>query len=191
MTYLIPAVDGNGGAALTVDWSAALALHQDWLRSVVSALVGERQATEDVLQEVAVAAVEQRSPIADPSKVAPWLYRLAIVHSMRYRRQRGRQRRLEDRAGAHGSGRQCSDHEPPDEWLLRQERHDMVRAALARLRPREVEILRLKYFENWSYRQMAERMGISEKALDARLHRARHQLREELAALMNGNANDE
>lgn len=186
MTHLIPSFDGDAPTGLSIDWAVALAVHQGWLRSVIGALVGERQATDDVMQEVAVAAVEQRSPIADPSKVAPWLYRLAVVHSMRYRRRRSRQRRHEDRAADTAQrARHNSDGEPPDEWLLRQERHDLVRTALGRLRPRETEILRLKYFENWTYQQMADRMGISEKALDARLHRARARLRDELARLMN------
>jgi RNA polymerase sigma factor (sigma-70 family) len=186
MTSLIPNFDDSARTGLSIDWAAALVVHQVWLRSVVGALVGERQATDDVLQEVAVAAVEQRSPIADPSKVAPWLYRLAVVHSMRYRRQRSRQRRHEDRAATNGqTSRRCSDDQPADEWLLSQERHDLVRSALGHLRPRESEILRLKYFENWTYQQMAERMGISEKALDARLHRARLRLRAELARLLN------
>lgn len=187
MTYLIPSFDGDARTGLSVDWAVALVVHQVWLRSVVGALVGERQATDDVMQEVAVAAVEQRAPIADPAKVAPWLYRLAVVHSMRYRRRRSRQRRHEDLAANNGQhSRRCSDGDPPEEWLLRQERHDLVQTALGQLRPREAEILRLKYFENWTYRQMSDRMGISEKALDARLHRARQRLRSELARLMNG-----
>lgn len=186
MTYLLPSFDGDARPSLGIDWAVALAMHQDWLRSVVGALVGERQATDDVMQEVAVAAVEQRSPIADPAKVAPWLYRLAVIHSMRYRRRRSRQRRHDGLAATNGGqARRCSDGEPPDEWLLRKERHDLVRTALERLSPREAEILRLKYFENWTYQQMAERMGIGEKALDARLHRARARLRHELTQLMN------
>jgi RNA polymerase sigma factor (sigma-70 family) len=39
-----------------------------------------------------------------------------------------------------------------------------------------------KYGERWSYRQIAERLGITEKAVDARLTRARARLRSELIA---------
>ena len=45
------------------------------------------------------------------------------------------------------------------------------------------EILLLKYTEDWSYRQLAAHLGISESAVEARLHRARQRLRSELAAL--------
>ncbi|NQT38292.1 MAG: sigma-70 region 4 domain-containing protein, partial [Planctomycetes bacterium] len=52
-----------------------------------------------------------------------------------------------------------------------------------RLSRRESEILMLKYTEDWSYRQIADRLGISASAVESRLHRARHRLRSELAAL--------
>ena len=60
-------------------------------------------------------------------------------------------------------------------------RHELTRAALGRLAPRDAEILALKYGQRWSYRQIAERLGITEKAVDARMQRARERLRQELA----------
>ena len=47
----------------------------------------------------------------------------------------------------------------------------------------DAEILLLKYGERWSYREIAERLGITEKAVDARLLRAEARLRHELAEL--------
>ena len=67
--------------------------------------------------------------------------------------------------------------------LMRRERLELTRAALSRLPPRDAEILLLKYGERWSYRQIAERLGVTEKAVDCRLLRARAQLRSELALL--------
>ncbi|MCA9270883.1 MAG: sigma-70 region 4 domain-containing protein, partial [Planctomycetales bacterium] len=40
-----------------------------------------------------------------------------------------------------------------------------------------------KYVEDWSYRQIAERLGVSASAVEARLHRARGRLREQLATM--------
>jgi RNA polymerase sigma-70 factor (ECF subfamily) len=68
-------------------------------------------------------------------------------------------------------------------WLLAEERRRQVRQALARLPRRDAEILLLKYTEEWSYREMARRLGISESAVEARLHRARQRMRAELTAL--------
>ena len=68
------------------------------------------------------------------------------------------------------------------EWLLAGERQNLVRQAVARLPRREVEILLLKYSENWSYEQLAQHLGTTESAVESRLHRARQRLRKELAA---------
>ena len=79
-----------------IDWQAALAQHDRWLRTIVLARVRERQAVDDVMQEVALAAVRQAAPLADAAKVAPWLYRLAVRHALLYRRKCGRRRRLQE-----------------------------------------------------------------------------------------------
>jgi RNA polymerase sigma factor (sigma-70 family) len=167
-----------------IDWEAALARHDRWLRTVVFARVGEPQAIDDVMQEVSLAAVRQSAPLADAGKVSPWLYRLAVTQSLLYRRKQGRHRRLAERyAGRLSVAGQPGREPDPLAWLLAEERRTMVRLALARLPKRDAEILLLKYSEDWSYRELAENLGIGQTAVQARLHRARQKLRDELAAL--------
>ena len=54
---------GQPAAKPSIDWSAELARHDRWLRCVVLARLGERQGVDEVLQEVAMAAVRQQAPI--------------------------------------------------------------------------------------------------------------------------------
>jgi RNA polymerase sigma-70 factor (ECF subfamily) len=169
-------------ARISMDWDAALAAHEGWLRKVILARTGQVQAVDEVFQQVALAAVEQAAPLADSAKVAPWLHRLAVIQSARYRRQLGRERRalkvFSEKAPHLGNGH-TSDVLA---WLVATERHDQIRQALSRLKGADVEVLMLKYGERWSYRQIAERLGITEKGVDARLTRARTRLRNELIA---------
>ena len=167
-----------------IDWQAVLLEHDRWLRTVVYARVGEPQAVDEVMQEVSLAAVRQRSPLADPNKVAPWLYRLAVTQSLMYRRKQGRRRKLVDSYARRNQPTEADHREgDPLGWLLADERRQLVRTALGRLAKRDAEILMLKYSEDWSYRELAENLGISNSAVQARLHRARERLRNELAAL--------
>lgn len=167
-----------------VDWQAALAEHQRWLRTVVYSRVGESEAVDEVMQEVALAAVRQAAPISDPSKVGAWLYRLAVRQSLLYRRKRGRQRKVVDRFASYFQPSE-EDRRTPDPlaWLLADERQRLVRVALQRLPRRDAEILLLKYSENWNYHEIAARIGISHSAVESRLHRARSRMRQELTAL--------
>jgi RNA polymerase sigma factor (sigma-70 family) len=168
-----------------IDWQAALAQHDRWLRTVVLARVREAQAVEEVLQEVALAAVKQQAPLADAGKIAPWLYQLAVLQALLYRRKCGRRRRLNDSYAEqvqHGNG-EISSPADPLSWLIAEERRGLVRRALAQLAGRDAEILLLKYTEGWNYTQVAAHLGISHAAVEARLHRARARLRQELAVL--------
>lgn len=169
---------------LHINWPAALAEHDRWLRTVVRARVGQASAVDDVMQEVALAAVRQQSPLLDPAKLAPWLYRLALTQSLLYRRKQGRLRKLTNRFAERVPPVDFDRRTPdPLEWLLAEENQILVRNAVVRLPGRDREILLLKYTENWSYAQLATRLGTTESAVESRLHRARTKLRRELAAL--------
>lgn len=169
-------------ATSAIDWGAELARHDRWLRCVVFARLGEGHGVDEVLQEVSLAAVRQKAPLHDPTKVAPWLYRLAVTQSLLYRRKLGRKRKLVDRyveqvrIGDDPTG-------DPLEWLISDERRGLIRGALKQLAPRDAEILLLKYVEDWNYTRIAERLGISHSAVETRLHRARARMRAVLSEL--------
>jgi RNA polymerase sigma-70 factor (ECF subfamily) len=171
------------GAPAAIDWPALLAEHGRWLRTVILARVGEQAAADDVMQEVATSAVEKGHQLRDRSRVAPWLYRLAVVAALQYRRRQGRRRKLIDRFAQRQPPSETDTRErDPLDWLLADERNALVRRALDRLPRRDAEILLLKYSEDWSYRQLAEHLGLSTSAVEARLHRARHKMRRVLTA---------
>jgi RNA polymerase sigma-70 factor (ECF subfamily) len=166
-----------------IDWHSTLARHDRWLRTVVLARVGESAAVDEVMQEVALAAVRGRAPLLDAAKAAPWLYRVAVRQALVYRRRQGRWRKLTTR---YAEIRRPAEHDgrtpDPLAWLVAAERDELVRQALARLARREAEILLLKYSENWTYEQLAQHLGATASAIESRLHRARRRLRRELAA---------
>ena len=175
---------GGAGPLPAIDWSVVLAEHERWLRTVVLARLGEPQAVDEVMQEVSLAAVRGQAPPNDPNKVAPWLYGLAVRQALLYRRKQGRRRKMVQRfVERFRPTEQDVRTADPLDWLLTDERRKIVRTALKRLHRRDAEILLLKYTENWSYKELAERLDVSESAVEARLHRARARLREELAAL--------
>ncbi len=164
-----------------IDWGAELETNQGWLRTVIAARVGEAEGVEEVFQEVSLAAVRQKAPIHDPTKVSPWLYRLAVIHSLLYRRKIGRKKKLIDRFTqkipiVENDQRQRE----PLEWLLEQERRQMVKEAMKQIPKPFQELLLLKYIHDWSYKEMAEKLGMTVSAVQAKLHRARGMLKKRL-----------
>jgi RNA polymerase sigma-70 factor (ECF subfamily) len=167
-----------------IDWDAVLRSHGRWLRTILYSRLRDTDAVEEAMQELAVAAIRETAPVADVSKVGPWLYRVAIRQALLYRRKCGRRRGLTAR---YAERRPPTEHDPrspdPLEWLLAEDRRRAVRAALENLPRRDAEILMLKYTEDWSYQQIADHLGTTTDAVESRLHRARRRLR---AALANG-----
>jgi RNA polymerase sigma-70 factor (ECF subfamily) len=163
-----------------IDWPSALEQHRGWLRTVVRCRTGDGQAVEDVLQDVAVAVLTQNSRPVDASKVAPWLYRVAVRQAILHRRRLGRRRRLLDAVGQARCGG-CAGG--PQDWVLNEEARQAVTSALAELSPQDREILLLKYTENWCYRQLAEHLGVGTNTVEYRLLRAKRRLRSRLSGL--------
>jgi len=166
-----------------LDWGATLAEHDRWLRRVVASRLGEPQAVDEVMQDLALAAVAQRSPLHNPARVAVWLYRLAVRQVLIYRRKTGRQRSLVDRYAVRKDVSEIDAAPSPLGWLVRDERQQLVQDALRRLPPRDAELFILKYAEGYTARELAERLGVAISTIEARLHRARRRLRAELAEL--------
>jgi RNA polymerase sigma-70 factor (ECF subfamily) len=165
--------DGAG-----LNWEQILVDNMSWLRRVLYARLGELEAVEECLQEVGLAAVRQAAPIRDPGKVGSWLYQLAIRQSLLYRRKMGRRRNLLNRYAVRFEPTESDEGAfDPLQWLMNRERAVVVRAALAGLKEEDREIMLLKYAESWSYGQIAEHLGVSHSAVEARLHRARQRLR--------------
>jgi RNA polymerase sigma-70 factor (ECF subfamily) len=162
---------------IRLDWGEQLTIHGGWLRKVILARTGAAGAVEDVFQQVALAAVKNSWSSDRSSEAGPWLHRVAVVCSARYRRSQGRgQRALEKHSTVAG------ETEPdPFASLVRAESVELTVLALASISPADREVLTLKYSEGWSYREIASRLGITEKAVENRLDRARRRMRRILA----------
>jgi RNA polymerase sigma-70 factor (ECF subfamily) len=174
-------VDSDGASA--PDWGPTLAVNERWLRRVIASRLAEAEAVDEVMQDVALAAVSQRSPLRDPARAAVWLYRLAVRYVLIYRRRSGRRRGLMERYAARRDSSEQDPSASPLAWLVKDERQKFVREALRTLPPRDAELLVLKYGEGFTARELSERLGATVSTIEARLHRARGRLRAALTRL--------
>lgn len=166
-----------------IDWGEAIERHRGWLSTIVHARLADRQAAEDVIQEVALAAIGQTSRPEDPAKIAPWLYRIALRKVINHHRTTGRRRRLMEGVACSGLVPQEASGSEPGEWLVKQESESAVAIAMNQLAPSEKEILLLKYTEGWGYQELANHLGVSVKTIEYRLLKARKSLRANIERL--------
>ena len=105
----------------------------------------------------------------------PWLYRIAYHHAGNHWRGTNRRRRLETKLESIGIQRTPLIQ---DQLIVREEVREVLKAA-ENLRERDIEILRLAYWEDLSSKQIGVVLGITPNAAKQRLHRARKNLARE------------
>ena len=116
----------------------------------------------------------------DPSKGSPeeWIFGIAR-NNIRLEMRRRASRPSVD--GDISSYLQAIDSEPlPDMVLEQKETAVVVRTALSKLETKEQAVLKAKYIEGLSARDIAQQIGITEKAVHSLLYRARISLRRQL-----------
>ncbi len=154
--------------------SSVLIDNRRWLWLVVYSRLDNVQETEDVLQEVAVAAAGSKQDFDESQSAKNWLYRVAIRQVMLFRRTQLRKRKkLEQykRDTPPIDSSECVD------WICNDETRDQVRSAVRQLKPSDQQVLAMKYGEEYSCCEIAQLLGVTESTIQSRLLRARKRLR--------------
>jgi len=134
---------------------------------------------EELIQKTVFNAVKGRSGY-DPSRASPekWIVGIARNNIRLEIRKRASQPNVNGDVGTYIS---AIDKEPlPHKVLEQKETISSVRTALARLASSERSVLKAKYMQGLSARQISRQMGITEKAVHSLLYRARISFREEI-----------
>lgn len=119
---------------------------------------------------------QSRTLPADPAKVAPWLYRVAVRQAVNFHRKSNRKSHPKTVAELAAT----SPQPQPLEWLVAAEQQQQFKRAFAGLTAAQREILTLKYAEKWSYQQLSDHLGIPVRSVEYRLLQARTELRKGL-----------
>lgn len=169
-----------------IDWQKAIATHRNWLRKVLQSRIGDRHSIDDLMQEVALAVVQQSSTSStgsvpsEPEKVAPFLYGVAVRKAANFHRKANRKSHAKPELNETLESEITTREPQPLDWLLKKEQRQSMDSAIDSLDDESREILMLKYTENWSYKQLADHLGTTEKAIERRLARARNKMRSSL-----------
>lgn len=178
---LMTAVQAGDQVAL----AALVTRHHAPLLGYLYRLVGgDRQLSEDLVQETLLHVLRQRTYQADrPFK--PWLYTIATNLARDYFKSAAvRQcwRSSEEEALLH-----LSDSAPgPEERALATEQGSEVRAALAQLREEYRVVLVLRFYQGFSLQEIAETLHIPLGTVKSRLSVGVHRLRSMLAPVQKG-----
>jgi RNA polymerase sigma-70 factor (ECF subfamily) len=145
-------------------------------------MTGRRASAEDLTQEIFMRAYERLKDYGGQSSFSTWFYRLAVNHSLNYRRhERGRAREQQHHdAEAIAEPRALRQVEA---GVLQKQIQRQIQDALLALKPKLRVIVVLKDIEGLSYEEIAERANCSTGTVASRLNRARRLLARRLGHL--------
>lgn len=153
------------------------------LYRVAWSFLKDRDEADDVAQEALVRGLTRRFVMLPKGSARGFLLRIAS--NLAKNRLRDRKRRLEilrddeERAVAATVG---DPARAPDEGLVHAEEHARVEAALARLSPRQREVVRLRLLGELPFADVAVALGIREENARVTFSQAKARLKEALGA---------
>ncbi len=153
------------------------------LLSYALRLLKDTEMAEDVVQE---AFGRLHSQFAQVRERRSWLYR--TVHNLALNHQRRERKVVRFNAtrpadsGDHPPAEELPDPQAlPDEQIIREESIGLVRLSLEKLDARSRDLVRLKFHEDLSYREISERTGLTMGHVGYLLHHSLKALATELA----------
>ena len=148
------------------------------LRRFCVGYLGDADAAEDAVQDVLAKIVEGED---QPDNLRVWTFAVARNHCLNMLRSRGRRRdrdRLPSGTIADGQGRTRAGFLT---GMVRQEEQQQLERAFDALPEGEREVLRLRYADGLSRREIAEVVDIPESLVKTRLFEGMKRLRADLA----------
>jgi RNA polymerase sigma-70 factor (ECF subfamily) len=150
--------------------------------ALLTRFLGPRARREDLVQEVFLRVIRARERYQPTARFSTWLYRIAFNLSVN-RTERARPVRSLD-AHPVATAQALRVELPPEEDLERDDVVQAVRAAIAALPETQRAAMILARYEELSFAEIAVVLGSSEKAIKSLVHRARENLRAELAPFL-------
>lgn len=137
------------------------------LVAIAYSILGDHHLAEDAAQAAYAKAITALPKLKDGDKFAPWLARICRNTATDMIKKKSRQYTTND----------LSQLKAPDEY---NDNRPLIRQAIKMLEPSEKEIICLRYYDQMSYQQIGEILGISSPAINGRLKRAKQKIAEYL-----------
>ena len=155
------------------------------LQRYIRRFVGSSETAKEIVQEAFLRTYRQRESV---TTLRAFLFSTARnLAANEYRHRRSMERgALED----FGDSRLQAERESLEAELLRDERHRLIQEAIDRLPPQCRAAFTLRVFHECSYKEVADRLGISAKTVEKHIARGLHETHNYLKRRYNATRRD-
>jgi RNA polymerase sigma-70 factor (ECF subfamily) len=174
--------------AVKGDQEAFSEIVKRWERKIFAlcyGILGCEELARDAMQETFILAYKNLSNFRGEAKVSSWLHRIAINQCLTKQRilKRRNENSLEEEIEKNPSAMENqndSDGTSPVKALEREERIRLVRKAINALPFELKQVVIMKEFEDMTFQEISETLGIPTSTVKSRLYTALKQLRKKL-----------
>jgi RNA polymerase sigma-70 factor, ECF subfamily len=155
-------------------YSIIIERYQSVLYNLIYRIIGDRDDSLEVLQTVFTRAFEQLKAYDPQIEFIAWICQIAVNETVEYVHHQDRMTNMIEKSSI------VVDH-IPREFIPDTDAGKIIEEALLRLETDRRIIIILKHLGNFSYREISEILGITEKTAQSRLFTARHELIRQLS----------
>ena len=154
--------------------------YQHQVANLIYLTMGNREEVEDIAQEVFIRVYRSLPRFNFDASFFSWLYRITMnlcideIRKRKIRKVLSLDFLTED---ALETSRKNREHTLPSDEMLLEEKREVIHSALQRLTSEHREVLLLREFQDYSYHEIAETLGLSMEAVKSRIFRARAELK--------------
>lgn len=171
-----------GGSARA--WQHLIGRYERRLYNHALRMVGDREDAIDLTQDIFMAVYRNLHTFRGESVFAAWVFRIA-----RYRcTDHLRRRRFHEPFSEDGDAFRADARDQPLDAATRSAENERLLQAMSRLPDEQRLVVELKFFQQFTFADIAEQVGISPNTAKTRLYTALRKLRgdAELEAMANG-----
>lgn len=147
--------------------------YQQRLYSMVRRKVSSHEDADDILQNTFIKIFRHINGYEGRSELFTWIYRIACNEVINHQKKRMKMKMVT---------LDNNDVQPAEAYINTDDLGNSLETAVARLPERQQMVFRMRYFEELSYKQIAELLQLTEGALKASFHHAVRKIEEEFRA---------
>ncbi|MBN2343629.1 MAG: sigma-70 family RNA polymerase sigma factor [Deltaproteobacteria bacterium] len=162
--------------------------HQTRIYNLIYRMIGNREESEDLLQEVFITVFKKIDSFRGDSSLTTWIYKIATNHCINRKKYLTRRKHyakssysdLSEKEQAESRNAMMENLPRPDEMAEGKQMELLIQKAIISLEDEYKIVLILRDVQNLSYDEIEQILNVPAGTVKSRLHRARMALKEKL-----------
>jgi len=163
-------------------YAELMKLYRDSIYFILMKIVKNSDDAEDLTLETFGKAFKYLDKYSPQYAFSTWLFRIAVNNSIDFIRHKNNSPQCVDNESLNVEQEQLIEHSQsgvtrtPEDHIMDKQRVEMLRCAVSQLPDKYRKVVELRYYEELSYEEIAERLNISLSNVKIQLLRAKNML---------------